>query len=286
MRAVLCVALLVASVCRAELLVDEFGPDDAPMRVMFVCGLHPREVITREVCDEWVKELRDRPPMGMRIVVVPNANPEGVKRWEQDPCWRGNDRGVDLNRNWPLIPCEPPAEEGDYVPAFAEREWSHGTDPMSEWETRELDALLRRVRPHLFIAVHSGLEALLTPFDACARSPINYHDHVKLGKWLRRDICDTCIVARSPRLLYYSRGTMTDYAYHYLQVPMVMTLEIFEGPEPSTISDCSTLFSPPPRTIMHAQTIRRWRRLMTRLLDIDSDDYVALLDMVGVVELD
>lgn len=284
MRVVLCVALVITVAWCTELVVDEFGPDDAPVCIMIVCGLHPRESITRDVCDEWVKMLRQHPPVAMHIVVVADANPEGVIRWRQDACWRGNDRGVDLNRNWPPIPCEPPADEGDYVPAFAEREWSHGTDPMSEWETRALDQLMRRVQPHLLLAIHSGLEAFLTPFDACARSPINYHDHVKLGKWLRRGVCDQCVVARSPRLLYYSRGTMTDYAYHFLGVPMVFTVEIFEGPEPATASDCTTLFSPPPRTIAYTQTIRRWRNLMTRLLDMASDDYVALLEMVGVVE--
>lgn len=280
-RFVLLVAALLGAACATtELVVHEFGPDDALFTTAIVCGMHPREVITRDVCDSWVRLLQDSPPRKMRVVLVPNANPEGVEQLERDECWRGNARGVDLNRNWPLLDCETP-DDDEHV--LVEQEWSHGDHPLSEWETRQLYDLLQREQPHLLLAIHSGIQAFLTPYDACARSPINYESHVKLAKWLRRDICDECIVARSPRILYYSRGTMTDWAYHHLQVPLVFTLEIFEGPEPDDPTSCAQLFSPAPNTPTYIRVVSKWRRMLKRLINMDSDDYLALLEMADVV---
>lgn len=283
--------LLVVSGC-LSLEVHRFGPGDALFTAVIVCGLHPREAITRDVCDDWVSLLKQKPLNKMQIVVVPNANPSGMSRWREDECWRGNGRGVDLNRNWPPIACDLSPYNPDLArvalydeeDATHEKEWSHGQDPLSEEETQELHNLLDETRPHLLLSVHSGIEAFLTPYDRCVYTPHNYRDHIKLAKWLRRDVCDQCVVARSSRLLYVSEGTMTDYAYHVLNVPLVMTVEIYAGEETDDVSRCAQLFSPPENTLSRVMIVRRWRKMMERLINIDGDDFLALLEMSGIVE--
>jgi len=270
------VALLVGAAA-ASLTVHTFGPEDALLSVVIVCGMHPREGITRDVCEDWVRTLQDAPPTRMHVTLVPDANPEGREMLAQDECWRGNARGVDLNRNWPPLACDsPPAQDGNQL---LETELSHGPYALSEWETQELAAVLTMWQPDVLLAIHSGIEAFLTPFDACAKTPRNYHDHVKLAKWLRHGVCDQCTVAQSPRLLYYSQGTMTDWAYAELRVPLVLTVEMYAGDETGS---CAQVFSPPANTMAYNAIVLRWRKMIQRLATIDADDFLTLLEMTGV----
>lgn len=276
--------LLLPSVLATHHLdVVEFGPphNETLFTVVVVCGLHPREAITRDVCNGWIDWLDAYDgPMRIRIVIVANANPSGTKL-QNETCWRGNGRGVDLNRNWPLLDCE---AYGDNGVVLLEEEWPSGAKPFSEWETQQLDHLLRVEMPQLLLAIHSGIEAILTPYDACDRSPINYIDHVKLGKWMRYGICDECVVSSAPRILYYARGTMTDYAYHVLGVPLVFTIEIYASNEPTSTEDCAKLFSPRENTPHWLDVVRRWKGLIKRLATVDADDFLTLLEMTDIVD--
>ncbi|GKV47987.1 hypothetical protein SLEP1_g54833 [Rubroshorea leprosula] len=75
-----------------------------------------------------------------------------------DLCERRNGRGVDLNRNWGV---DWGKKEKDYDPY----EENPGTAPFSEPETQIMRKLAISLDPHIWVNVHSGMEALFMPYD-------------------------------------------------------------------------------------------------------------------------
>ena len=281
MRAVL---LLLVALAAAELRVQRFGPNEALLHVAFVCGLHPREAFARELCARWALAWAADPPARLRITLYPDVNPAGtavLAANESMACWRGNARGIDLNRNWPV----PPACVHAPLPApvVAEPEWPAGATPFSEAETRELAALLVADVPDVLLAVHTGARALLTPYDACAASPTNLPRAMQLGRWLRAGVCDDCMLGVSSRLFYRSRGTLTDWAHGVLGVPFVYTLEAWAPASTAAAASCLTAFSPPPLSLAHAAALSQWDLFAERLADMDGDTWATLLHWLDVV---
>lgn len=82
--------------------------------------------------------MREPVPEGMRLVVVPQLNPDGYRRRT-----RTNARGVDLNRNW---------SEG-WRPSGRGPIWS-GPRPFSEPETRAARRLIEREQPAVTVWLH------------------------------------------------------------------------------------------------------------------------------------
>jgi hypothetical protein len=277
--------LLFIALGGALLDVRRYGPEDALLHVAIVCGQHPREAFARDVCTQWAIAWALDPPVRLRITLVPNANPDGTAVWwanESMACWRGNGRGVDLNRNWPV----PPACAS--VPVRADRrvlepEWFSGSAPFSEWETRELAALLEDDIPDVLLSIHSGARLLVTPYDACDVSPKNLPRAMQLARWLRTDICDDCAVGVSSRMMYSSRGTLTDWAHGVLGVPFVYTWEVWE-PADGDVADCRAAFSPPLDTPRGQNELQRWTQLARRLSDMDVYTWTMLLRWVGIVD--
>jgi hypothetical protein len=278
--AIVLAACAYAAAALPTLDVVMHGAEDAPFRVLVVCGFHPRERITRELCARWNTLLAERPPTRVRIDVVADVNPEGTAL--NASCWRGNARGVDLNRNWPPIAeCVYDVHEAtkSFV-RYSEEEWSHGEAPFSEWETRTLDAITRHASPDLVLAVHSGVLAFLMPYDSCERSPANINELARLGGWLRHGVCDKyCPVARSAFWLGSASGTYTDYVYHTLGVPLVYTLEVYKPPDDEC--ECEHAFSPPPGAPT-AATLARWDPLLLKVAHANNDDFTTLLEFAGI----
>ena len=73
-------------------------------------------------------------------------------------CERKNGRGVDVNRNFPV---NFGVKEKDYDP----NEEFPGPYAMSEPESKVLEKLFKDVKPHAWVNVHSGMEAIFTPYD-------------------------------------------------------------------------------------------------------------------------
>ncbi|CAI6006859.1 unnamed protein product [Closterium sp. NIES-64] len=93
------------------------------------------------------------------ITVVPMENVNGRKKVEAgELCERRNGRGVDINRNWD---CDWGVKETDYNPL----EEAPGTHAFSEPEADAMRQLAVWFRPHVWVNVHSGMEALFTPLD-------------------------------------------------------------------------------------------------------------------------
>lgn len=86
----------------------EIGAAGAPRVAVLLAGIHPIEWIGVEVAMATLERLLDRPPDDLRVIAFPLINVDGYRRVERDlrrtrrRFVRGNARGVDLNRNWPV----------------------------------------------------------------------------------------------------------------------------------------------------------------------------------------
>jgi murein peptide amidase A len=128
--------------------VQAIGDPAATRTVLVVGCVHGDECAGRAV----VTRLRDGPervPPGVRLLLVRNANPDGLVRGT-----RQNARGVDLNRN---------AAQGwrDLGPRGAR--FHAGRRPFSEPETRALRALILFARPDLTVWYHQPLGLVDVP---------------------------------------------------------------------------------------------------------------------------
>jgi len=271
-------AFFISFAICAPLTVSVHGSAEAPLRVMVVCGLHPREVVSPALCARWAALLAETPPARVRFVLATVQH-----SFPADPCWRGNARGVDLNRNWPHIPMST-ASSVQLLNAAAA--------PAGEAETQALDAALREHAPDILLAVHSGTNAVLTPYDSCDATPANWPDLLRLGRWLvAGGVCPQCSVDAAPRHLQYeASGTLTDYALHVLGVPLVLTLEVYENATavaalvrskdaPLDAALCRALFVPPSME----RVLAPWDEALRRLAQPSDDDYVELCRMAGVL---
>ena len=235
-------ALSLALVEPQELDTLVFDPprEQAQFTLMVVCGIHAREAkLTRSICQAIADELsRPYPPnYRVKVVLVPLANPDGLAIVEAGPnasCWRCNKNQVDLNRNFPLVYSN--VTNGQLLLDLPESvpgdDEYPGPAPFSEWESRSLDKIMRKHKPDMLISVHTGTLALFPPFDFTSVKPKGYGKMVQVANWLRDGVCDECFVGRSTTYLgYRAYGTLTDYAFYFLGVPFVYTLEAFDAPE-------------------------------------------------------
>ncbi|KAI8549323.1 hypothetical protein RHMOL_Rhmol06G0016600 [Rhododendron molle] len=145
---------------------------------LYSFGQHGRELITSELALRILsilskeQSLPNVDPLSLHylferlvIKVVPMENMNGRELVEAgDLCERRNGltvyprRGVDLNRNWSV---DWGKKEKDYDPY----EENPGTAPFSEPETQMMRKLCLSFEPHIWINVHSGMEALFMPYD-------------------------------------------------------------------------------------------------------------------------
>ncbi len=125
-----------------------FGAGDET--VLFIGGIHGNEAASATLCKRLCLHLRARPEAaaGRRIVVVPAANPDGLAANT-----RANSRGVDLNRNF------------DSRNRKAIRRF--GLNPLSEPESRFLQAVIDRYEPCRIVSVHQPLACV--DYDGPAR---------------------------------------------------------------------------------------------------------------------
>jgi len=138
-----------------------------------------------------------------------------VKVEAGDLCERKNGRGVDTNRNWEV---DWGKKEKDYDP----NEEYPGTAPFSEPETQILQQLVKEFDPHVWVNVHSGMEALFMPYDHKKMTPT---DSVGLAvrrllQMLNEQHCQgRCAVGSGGTSVgYLSHGTATDYIYDVAKV--------------------------------------------------------------------
>lgn len=111
--------------------------------VLLLATIHGDEAAGTPLLERLAIELERDASLssGRRVVLVPCLNPDGMAAQT-----RGNSNGVDLNRNFPAS-------------NFRQRA-RNGNEPLSEPESRVVDALLRRFKPARVISIHQPLNCV------------------------------------------------------------------------------------------------------------------------------
>ncbi|KAL8150043.1 uncharacterized protein LOC141709075 [Apium graveolens] len=240
----------VVTYCQNREETDE----KSKFRILISFGQHARELITTEVALRVISILSEEqflPKMDqfllnrtlekLIIKVVPMENVNGRKLVEDgDLCERRNGRGVDLNRNWSV---DWGKKEKDYDPY----EENPGTGPFSEPEASLMRNLSASFEPHMWITMHSGMEALFMPYDHKNTTPDGLpSQRMKLMlKKLNYFHCDNrCVVGSGGGSVgYLAHGTTTDYMFDIARVPLAFTFEIY-GDSTASSKDCFKMFNP------------------------------------------
>ncbi|XP_047080678.1 metallocarboxypeptidase A-like protein ARB_03789 [Lolium rigidum] len=257
----------------AEMFVVTFNhaketvEDGSKIKIMLSFGQHGRELITSEVALSLLYILTEKRRIAgvdlssfekilehLVIKVVPMENFNGRKRVEAgELCDRRNGRGVDLNRNWSV---DWGKKEKDYNP-FEE---DPGTAPFSEPEAQIMQELSKSFKPHIWVNVHSGMEALFMPYDHKNTTPDGAPSQLMrslLENLNRRHFQDSCLVGSGGGAVgYLAHGTTTDYLYDIAKVPMPFTFEIY-GDEKASTDDCFKMFNPVEKTTFD-RVINKW----------------------------
>lgn len=190
------------------------------------------------------------------FVLVPLVNENGRRAVESgDFCRRLNGHAVDLNRNYKHM-------WGVTDSATVHEEEQAGKSPLSEYETRAVDAVVQRFRPAGYISVHSGATAVLHPWDSGVRD----RDTSPVGSWLRaaaytlaRAHCGACATGSAASTFgYRAYGTGVDHMLAERGIPLALTVEIFGSDD----SDCHAMFNPVSQHDFN-QVITNWSSFLS-----------------------
>lgn len=172
-----------------------FG-DTGPVTLV-LGGIHGNEYTPTVLSAEFIEWLETTPLAFSRgrIVVAPLVDPDGFHARR-----RGNDNDVDLNRNYP-------------AKNWRLRAGRHGSEPLSESESRFVMELLEEFEPECIISVHGPL--------AC----VNYDGP---AEELARRMSHACGLPVRASVGYATPGSFGSYAGIDLQIPTI-TLELRPG---------------------------------------------------------
>jgi predicted deacylase len=135
------------------LQVYTFG--DGPQERMIVAGIHGGdEWNTITLANQLIRHLNQNPeliPNDITLYILPNLNPDGEAR-AHNKYGRLNDKGVDLNRNFPVNW----QEEWDRDGCWNYLRTSGGTGPGSELETQALMNFINNHSIQALISYHSA----------------------------------------------------------------------------------------------------------------------------------
>lgn len=266
----------------SELLVVTVEPNglDTPpergrekTRVLYNYGEHGRELITVQVAVQLLRELAkgvqhastlSHETIGQAataaalvdaiVKIVPMENTNGRTKVEGGEwCERKNGRGVDTNRNWAV---DWGVKEADFDPY----EEYPGAKPFSEPEARMLRSLVEEFKPHAWVNVHSGMEAMFMPYDHKASEPKG--EGAQAMRSILRDLnrfhCGgRCATGGGGKGVgYLAHGTATDWVYVKGAVPVAFTWEIY-GDTNAHYMDCFRMFNPIGKD-KHDAVVRDW----------------------------
>lgn len=196
------------------LLIAELGTVDAPLSVLVLSMVHPDEMTPLHATLMLLNRLASAPPTGVRVVVAPLVNPDGL--WRKEPS-RSNARGVDLNRNFPATDWAPTRHLPWKGKLIADLRRFPGDRPATEPETLFQMALVTMLRPHRIVTLHApwglldydgpevGLERAALAREAMRsfmriRKRPRAHGRVSgsLGSWAGRDHGIPCYTVELP----------------------------------------------------------------------------------------
>jgi len=166
--------------------VQRPGPTP-PHKVLVFAGIHALEWISTEVALALLTELIEAPPPGVRVTVIPLLNPDGRDKVQADLLAgrnlyrRGNGRNIDLNRDF-AVNTEARAIWKAVIPGY----YSHSDTPLSQPESKALDALLDRERYDRAASLHSFGGYLYFPWSGRFERPERWAEHVAIGRAMER----------------------------------------------------------------------------------------------------
>lgn len=209
-------------------------------RVVMIFGEHSRELISSELglyfirvlCKEekaYDEETVSAILANYDFVIVPVVNEFGRNKVQEgDYCWRTNENGVDINRNWDSHWKKDSTLGSNEYP---------GDHPFSEWESQVLSKLIRINQPEVFISTHAGTLGMYTPFAykkfsfdlLDGENAKKLSNMLKIIKNVNSKYCDCKAGAIGNELWYLCPGTCLDYAYEQLKVKYTFAFEIYDG---------------------------------------------------------
>ena len=194
------------SVKGVPLLVRDYAPNQrsdgkAPKRVLMIGGIHGDELSSVSITFNWMKRLDSDSKQPFQWRVIPAANPDGLLA---RPSTRMNANKVDLNRNFPTKNWEAEATKYWKGKTKSDPRRFPGKAPLSEPETRWLDAQIRQFKPDAIVSIHAPYGVL--DYDG-PRDPPKKFGYLRL------------------QLLGTYPGSLGNYAGSTLNVP-VITLEL------------------------------------------------------------
>jgi protein MpaA len=167
---------------------------------LIMAGIHGDEAAGPALVDRLTIYLRRNRQLleGRRVVLLPVANPDGMAARTRE-----NVRGVDLNRNFWTVNREDSA--------------ANGLQPLSEPETRALQAIIKEYDPSRIISVHQPLSCI---------------DYDGPGKALATRMAQQCDL--EVKKIGARPGSLGSYTGEMLGIPTI-TLEL--PPTASGLSD-------------------------------------------------
>lgn len=104
-----------------------------------------------------------------------------------------------------------------------------GVFAFSEAESTAVKDALKSYNPTMFLTIHSGTQALFTPYAFTDREPIAHEQNMlQILSEMNDQFCGDCAAgAAGEKIGYYSSGTCLDYAYDQLQIPYTFAFEIY-----------------------------------------------------------
>lgn len=201
--------------------VPSHGAAGAP-RVLLLANIHGVEFAGVHAALELLEQLRaGRAAEALRnradVWVIPSANPDAYARtWEANGVGtmaqlRTNAHGVDLNRNFPRPHQAPPSRlpfTGSNEPGAATY---RGAAPLSEPETRALDALMTTHRFHAVLSLHSFMGTLI---HARVTDRVAYAEYGRLCASFRSAQRKAPYRRMGSRWLDAYTGELEDHAHH------------------------------------------------------------------------
>ena len=145
-------------------------------------------------------------PSNRKVVIVPAVNPDGLAART-----RCNNRGVDLNRNFPSANWQRGDTKGP---------GRHGVAPGSEPETQAVMATIEQLDPQIIVSIHTTSQG---------RHCVNYDGPAEA---LAKDMAQPNSFPVKPYIGYPTSGSLGSYAGLERQIPTI-TLELPQDESPA-----------------------------------------------------
>ncbi|CAD5123335.1 DgyrCDS11691 [Dimorphilus gyrociliatus] len=216
------------------------------VNILLSSGEHAREFFPVEYTMSMIEQLIREKKYLLRYVnlfVIVLSNPDGREFVEKNKnyCWRGNRRGVDLNRNFDwnyggIGSSDNPKDE-EY----------RGEHILSEPEALVYLDLINQINFDFFISLHSGIRQIYVPFSdtfskTFNRKPGNIESMLDLAKQLSQSTKYDYKYGQAYNLNFYTAdGTIFDYMAGKKNIPFSLAIELWGN----GIGECFDLFNPP-----------------------------------------